>query len=172
VVEDAKAEIPEGGETRVDALKAAVAERDAKLAEQRTQLAEQRTQLAEQRTQLAEQRTQLAEQQARLAQLAAQQVQLREQQAQIALLTAQVAKLTEQQNRNSTNSHLPPSSDGPGSSTKDKPRRAEGPPRQPPRVVAGGVRRSFCRLISTDVPVLRTSVAADPGRRGVPLPTA
>jgi transposase len=119
VVEDAKAEIPEGGETRVDALKAAVAERDAKLAEQRTQLAEQRTQLAEQRTQLAEQ-------QARLAQLAAQQVQLREQQAQIALLTAQVAKLTEQQNRNSTNSHLPPSSDGPGSSTKDKPRGKSG----------------------------------------------
>ena len=52
-----------------------------------------------------------------------------EQQAQIALLTAQVAKLTEQQGRNSKNSHLPPSSDGPGSGAKgrkDKPRGKSG----------------------------------------------
>lgn len=50
-------------------------------------------------------------------------------QAQIALLTAQVAKLTEQLGRNSKNSHLPPSSDGPGSGVKgreDKPRGKSG----------------------------------------------
>ncbi len=48
------------------------------------------------------------------AKIAEQQAQLVEQKAQIALLAAQVAKLTEQQGRNSKNSHLPPSSDGPG----------------------------------------------------------
>ena len=83
-----KAEIPEGGETRVATLEAALAERDVRIAELRAQLAEQK--------------------------------------AQIALLTAQVAKLTEQQGRNSKNSHLPPSSDGPGSGTKDKPRGKSG----------------------------------------------
>ncbi len=77
-----KAEIREGGESRVVTLEAAVAERDAKIAEQQAQLVEQ--------------------------------------QAQITLLTAQVAKLTEQQGRNSKNSHLPPSSDGPGSGAKGK----------------------------------------------------
>jgi hypothetical protein len=39
-----------------------------------------------------------------------------EQAAKIAALSKQVELLTEQQNRNSKNSHLPPSSDGPGSS--------------------------------------------------------
>jgi transposase len=77
-----KAEIPEGGESRVATLEAALAARDAKIAEQQAQLVEQK--------------------------------------AQIALLTAQVAKLTEQQSRNSNNSHLPPSSDGPGSGAKGK----------------------------------------------------
>ena len=72
---------------------------------------------------VAERDTKIAEQQ---AQLAAQQAQLAEQQAQIALLTAQVAKLTEQLGRNSNNSHLPPSSDGPGSGAKGKPRGKSG----------------------------------------------
>ena len=37
----------------------------------------------------------------------------------VAALTGQVAKLTELLNRNSKNSHLPPSSDGPGSGSRD-----------------------------------------------------
>lgn len=69
--------------------------------------------MAERDAQIAEQQAQLVEQQAKIA----------EQQAQIALLFAQVAKLTEQLGRNSKNSHLPPSSDGPGSGPKEKPRR-------------------------------------------------
>jgi len=60
------------------------------------------------------------------AKIAEQQAQLAEQQAQIALLAAQVAKLTEQLGRNSNNSHLPPSSDGPGSGAKGKPRGKSG----------------------------------------------
>ena len=106
-----KAEIPQGGEARVVALESAVAERDAKIAEQQAQLAEQRAQLAEQQAQLVEQKAQLVEQKAQLV----------EQKAQIALLTVQLAKLTEQQGRNSKNSHLPPSSDGPGAGAKGKP---------------------------------------------------
>jgi len=72
--------------------------------------------LAERDAKLAEQDAKLTEQDAKLA----------EQQAQIALLTAQLAKLTEQLGRNSKNSHLPPSSDGPGSGVKGKPRGKSG----------------------------------------------
>ena len=50
----------------------------------------------------------LAERDARLAELT----------AQITKLTEQVAKLTEVLGRNSKNSHLPPSSDGPGSGSR------------------------------------------------------
>ena len=61
------------------------------------------------------------------AQIAERDAQIAEQAAQIALLTEQVAKLTELLNRNSKNSHLPPSSDGPGSSAGTRPsgRRAK-----------------------------------------------
>jgi transposase len=114
-----ESEIPEGGESRVATLEAAVAERDARLAEQQAQLATQKAQIGFLTAQVAK----LTEQQ---AQLAEQQVQLEAQKAQIALLTAQVAKLTEQQGRNSSNSHLPPSSDGPGSGTKDRRRGKSG----------------------------------------------
>lgn len=62
---------------------------------------------------LAERDAQLTE---RDAQLTEQSAQLTEQAAQIAALTEQVAKLTELLNQNSKNSHLPPSSDGPGAS--------------------------------------------------------
>jgi transposase len=57
---------------------------------------------------LAESHERLAERDARLAELT----------AQIARLTEQVAKLTEVLGRNSSNSHLPPSSDGPGSGSR------------------------------------------------------
>jgi transposase len=87
----------------VAALGAAVAERDAKLAEQAARIAEQDAKLAEQAARIAEQDAKLAEQAARIAEL-----------------TAQVAKLTELLGRNSRNSHLPPSSDGPGAATKGK----------------------------------------------------
>ncbi len=96
------------GEARLATLEADVAERDAKLAEQGAQLAEQSAQLAEQSAQLAEQ------------------------EAKIAALTAQVAKLTEVLSRNSSNSHLPPSSDGPGAGSggatkrRGKSKRARG----------------------------------------------
>ena len=72
---------------------------------------------------LAERDAKLAERDAKLVE---QQRQLAEQQARLALLTAQVAKLTEQLGRNSNNSHLPPSSDGPGSGAKGKPRGKSG----------------------------------------------
>lgn len=62
-----------------------------------------------------------AELASRDAKLAEQDAKLAEQATQIAELTAQVAKLTELLGRNSKNSHLPPSSDGPGSSAKGKP---------------------------------------------------
>lgn len=68
-------------------------------------IAERDARLAEQAAKLAEQATKLAEQAAKIEEL-----------------TAQVAKLTEVLGRNSKNSHLPPSSDGPGSGTKGKPR--------------------------------------------------
>jgi transposase len=103
------AEILEGGETRVAILEAAVAERDAKIAEQQSNIAEQQSKLVEQQSKLVEQQSKLVEQQ-----------------AQIALLTAQVAKLMEQQGQNSRNSHLPPSSDGPGAGAKGKPRGKSG----------------------------------------------
>jgi len=79
-------------EGRVALLEAALGERDARLAEQDAKLAEQDAKLAEQDAKLAEQDAKLAE------------------------LSEQVSKLTELLGRNSRNSHLPPSSDGPGSS--------------------------------------------------------
>lgn len=82
----------EGG--RVASLEAAVAERDAKLTAQTEQLAE------------------------RDAKLTAQATQLTVQAAQLAKLTEQVAELTERLGRNSSNSHLPPSSDGPGAGSR------------------------------------------------------
>ena len=57
------------------------------------------------KAELAERDAKLAERDARLAELT----------GQITKLTEQVAKLTEVLGRNSKNSHLPPSSDGPGS---------------------------------------------------------
>jgi transposase len=60
---------------------------------------------------IAELRAELAARDAKLAELA----------TRIAELTAQLAKLTEIFGRNSKNSHLPPSSDGPGSSAKGRP---------------------------------------------------
>jgi transposase len=75
-------------------------------------IAELRAELAAKGARIAEQDAKLAEQDAKLA----------EQAAKIAELTAQVAKLTEILGRNSRNSHLPPSSDGPGSGAKGKPR--------------------------------------------------
>jgi len=59
-----------------------------------------------------------AELAARGLKLAEQAARLAEQANKIAELTAQVAKLTELLGRNSKNSHLPPSSDGPGSGAK------------------------------------------------------
>ena len=61
--------------------------------------------LAERDAKLAERDAKLAERDAKLA----------EQDAKLAALTEQVARLTELLSRNSRNSHLPPSSDGPGS---------------------------------------------------------
>ena len=76
---------------RVALLEAALAERDAQLAEQGGQLGERDAKLAEQDAKLAALTDQVARQ------------------------SAQIEKLTELLNRNSKNSHLPPSSDGPGS---------------------------------------------------------
>jgi transposase len=75
-----------------------------------TRIAALEADLAAKEAKLAEQDAKLAEQDAKLA----------EQATKIAELTAQVAKLTELLGRNSKNSHLPPSSDGPGSGTKGK----------------------------------------------------
>ena len=61
--------------------------------------------MAERNTELAERNTELAEQDAKLAALS----------EQVARQSAQIELLTELLNRNSKNSHLPPSSDGPGS---------------------------------------------------------
>jgi transposase len=83
-------------------LEAAVAERDVKLAERDMKLAEQDVKLAEQDVKLAEQEVKIAE------------------------LTAKVTKLTEALGLNSKNSHLPPSSDGPGANAKGKPLRKFG----------------------------------------------
>lgn len=94
---DGEAGAFQAGDARLAVLEAAVAERDAKLAEQGAKLAAQDAQLVR----LAEQDAKLAEQDAKLTEL-----------------TAQVAKLTELLNRNSSNSHLPPSSDGPGASSR------------------------------------------------------
>lgn len=62
--------------------------------------------------QVAELRAQLARREAQLAELEAQ---LSERDARISALTKQVAELAEKLGRNSKNSHLPPSSDPPGS---------------------------------------------------------
>lgn len=51
----------------------------------------------------------------RVTRLEAENAELR---AQVKLLTKQVAELTEKQNQNSNNSHLPPSSDGPGAGSR------------------------------------------------------
>jgi transposase len=60
--------------------------------------------LVERDTRIAEQAARIAEQDAKIVEYG----------AKIAALSAQVAKLTELRDRNSRNSHLPPSSDGPG----------------------------------------------------------
>lgn len=60
------------------------------------------------------------------AKLAEQDAKLAEQATKIAELTAKVTKLTEALGLNSKNSHLPPSSDGPGSNAKGKPLRKFG----------------------------------------------
>jgi transposase len=109
------------GDARLTVLEAAVAERDAKLAERDAKLAEQEARLAAQDAQLAR----LAEQDAKLA----------EQEAKLTELTVQVAKLTELLNRNSSNSHLPPSSDGPGASSRGA---AAGKPRHKSKRGRGG----------------------------------
>ncbi|MDD9902081.1 MAG: DUF6444 domain-containing protein [Rhodospirillaceae bacterium] len=64
--------------------------------------------MAAQDARIAEQGARIAEQDARIA----------EQDAKNAALTKQIELLTELVNRNSKNSHLPPSSDGPGSSSR------------------------------------------------------
>jgi transposase len=96
-------------------------------------IAELQAELAAKGARIVEQDAKLAEQDAKLA----------EQAAKIAELTAQLAKLTEILGRNSRNSHLPPSSDGPGSGAKGKPRgkwgqagRTEGPPGAPSQSAA------------------------------------
>lgn len=60
------------------------------------------------------------------AELAAAHTKLADQAAKVAELTAQVAKLAELLGRNSKNSHLPPSSDGPGAGAQGKPRGKSG----------------------------------------------
>jgi len=75
-----------------------------------TRIADLEAELASKEAKLAEQAAKLAEQDAKLA----------EQTARIGRLAAQVAKLTELLGRDSRNSHLPPSSDGPGSGAKGK----------------------------------------------------
>ena len=65
--------------------------------------------------QLAERDAQLAERDAQLAECEAQIAELKEQ---LATALQAIATLTQQQKRNSTNSHLPPSSDGPGATAR------------------------------------------------------
>lgn len=65
--------------------------------------------------QLAERDAQIAERDTELADLMAQLAELKEK---LATALAAIARLTEQVNRNSTNSHLPPSSDGPGAASR------------------------------------------------------
>ena len=85
-------------------------EGDARVAALEATVAERDAQVADLQGQLAEQSAQLAEQK-----------------AQMAVMAAQLLKLTEQLKRNSKNSHLPPSSDGPGAAgTKGKPRGKSG----------------------------------------------
>jgi transposase len=68
---------------------------------------------------IAELEVSLAAKDARIAELTAQVTELT---ARVAELTAHVAKLTELLGRNSKNSHLPPSSDGPGAGAAGRPR--------------------------------------------------
>jgi transposase len=86
---------------------------------------------------LAESGARLAERDARLSELT----------DQLARLTEQVAKLTEVLGRNSRNSHLPPSSDGPGSGSRTGP--AGNPSRKSARKRGGqkGHRGSYRELL-------------------------
>jgi transposase len=88
---------------------------EARLALLETALADRDTELAKLGAELAKRGAELAERDARLA----------EQDAKIAALTEQVAKLTELLSRNSKNSHLPPSSDGPGAGGAASGRRSK-----------------------------------------------
>lgn len=73
------------------------------------------TVVAERDAQIAERDAQIA---AQAAQIGAQAEQLTAQAEQLAKLTEQVAELTERLGRNSSNSHLPPSSDGPAAGSR------------------------------------------------------
>jgi transposase len=95
-------------EARLALLETALADRD-------TELAKRGAELAKRGAELAKRGAELAERDARLA----------EQDAKIAALTEQVAKLTELLSRNSKNSHLPPSSDGPGAGGAASGRRSK-----------------------------------------------
>ena len=66
--------------------------------------------LAERDAKIAERDAKIAERDAKIAELS----------SQVAALTKQVEELTELLNRNSSNSHLPPSSDGPGSPPRNE----------------------------------------------------
>jgi len=96
----------EAVEGRNASLEAAVTERDALIAAQTEQIAAQTEQIAAQTEQIAAQTEQIAR------------------------LSEQVAELKELLGRNSRNSHLPPSSDGPGASSRGgsagKPRAKSG----------------------------------------------
>ena len=97
---------------RIARLERALAARNAELTARNAELAARDAELAARDAELAARNAELT---ARDAELAARETRLAEQDAKIAALTEQVAKLTELLNRNSKNSHLPPSSDGPGS---------------------------------------------------------
>lgn len=84
-------------------------------------MAEREAQVAKLTARVSEQDAQVAELTARVAELTGQVARLAEQDARIAALTAEVAKLTGLLGRNSSNSHLPPSSDGPGASSREGP---------------------------------------------------
>lgn len=71
-------------------------------------IAELESTLSERDVKLAEAEAKLAEGNAKIAEL----------QEQVAILVAQVELLTEKLNQNSSNSHLPPSSDGPGAGSR------------------------------------------------------
>ena len=77
-----------------------------------TEVSRLRAALAEYAAQLAERDAQLAERDAQIAKLA----------EQVAKLTAQIERQLEKLNQNSKNSHLPPSSDGPGKGSSGSPK--------------------------------------------------